>query len=117
VHNVRPALEIRRMRKGGRRDAPRPSGLGSPFGCTPRPTLPDWLREQAQRATPLTYSLAVGSTASIGVKGALRRHRRPFGARAMPCAPHAASGAALDTASSRNSDNLNMSEYPQHQDY
>jgi len=80
---------------------PRPSGLGIPFGCTPRPTLPDWQREQAQRATPLTYSLATGSLASSGIKSSLRRHPRPFGARAKPCAPHAASGAALDPAFSQ----------------
>ncbi|QPT38924.1 hypothetical protein [Oligella ureolytica] len=32
-------------------------------------------------------------------KGTLRRHPHPFGARAAPCAPHAASGDALARAS------------------
>ena len=72
------------------------------FLAFPRRLLPDWLRGQVRRALPLTSPLPIGWDRSSRVKGALRLHPHPFGARAAPSAPRAASGAALDPSSTHS---------------
>ncbi|EKN4765971.1 hypothetical protein FG469_004258 [Yersinia enterocolitica] len=47
--------------------------------------------------------MPIGSLASTSIKGeGFARHPHPFGARRAGCAPRAASGVALDTASSHD---------------
>ena len=52
--------------------------LGTPFGCIPRPILPDGLRGQVRRALPLTSPWPIGYVAFKGVKGeGCARHPHP----------------------------------------
>lgn len=52
--------------------------LGNPFGCIPRPFLPDWPRGQAQRLC-LVPPPPIGCMASRGIKGeGFARDPHPF---------------------------------------
>ena len=52
--------------------------LGQPFGCIPRPFLPDWPRGQAQRLR-LVPPPPTGCMASRGIKGeGFARDPHPF---------------------------------------
>lgn len=53
--------------------------LGNPFGCIPRPFLPDWPRGQAQAASPCSSPRPTGCMASRGIKGeGFARDPHPF---------------------------------------
>lgn len=72
--------------------APSFEGLGSLFGCTPRPNLPDWLRGQVC-GFAFVLSPCIGSVATVSVKGLSRHKRLPPALRVPPFIPR-----PLDTA-------------------
>jgi hypothetical protein len=75
----------------------------TPFGLHPASVLARLAAGEGVAGFALRPSpLPIGSVASISVKGeGFARHPHPFGARPAGCAPRAASGVALDTASSQ----------------
>jgi hypothetical protein len=69
---------------------------GNTLGRCPRPRILRHVARGDWQKTPITQSQAY--LFSCGIKGSLRSHPHPFGARPSGCAPHAASGCALDAA-------------------
>jgi hypothetical protein len=76
----------------------------TPFGLHPASVLARLAAGEGVAGFALRPSpLPVGFVASISVKGkGSARHPHPFGARPAGCAPHAASGVALDADSSQD---------------
>lgn len=59
--------------------------LANPFGCIPRPLLPDWPRDAGPAAPPCSRPWPTGCTASRGIKGeGFARNPHPF--PALRCA-------------------------------